>query len=163
MADSTLTRAVRHNTWANLEMLSFCARLDKEQLDWSAPGTLGSIHRTLQHIVGAESFYLRLLTGAPPPEGRLGDNLVPVDDLVRREKTNGERIERVLQAAFDPDRKLEVNKGETATAGVIVAQFIHHGSDHRAHVGTILGSHGVEPPDLDVWAYGTSIGEVSTR
>ena len=33
-------------------------------------------------------------------------------------------------------------------------QFAHHGSDHRAHVGTILGAHGLEAPELDVWAYG---------
>jgi hypothetical protein len=44
---------------------------------------------------------------------------------------------------------------------VIASQFIHHGSDHRAHIGSILGAHGVEPPDIDVWAYGRSIGEVS--
>lgn len=47
-----------------------------------------------------------------------------------------------------------------AAAAIIVAQYIHHGSDHRAHVGTILGAHGVAGPALDVWAYGRSTGEV---
>ena len=41
-----------------------------------------------------------------------------------------------------------------------VKQFAHHGSDHRAHVGTILGANGLEAPDLDVWAYGREIGAV---
>jgi len=53
----------------------------------------------------------------------------------------------------------------TATAGVVLAQLVHHGSDHRAHIGTILGAHGVEPRhwDLDVWVYGGELGTVRQR
>ncbi len=68
-------------------------------------------------------------------------------------------MEAVLADGFDPARVITRRRGDKATAGIIVSQFIHHGSDHRAHIGTILGAHGVEPPDLDVWAYGRSIGE----
>lgn len=151
---------MRHNIWANLELLAFCSKLSAEQLAWTAPGTYGSIHQTLFHVVRADSFYLRVLTGEHPPEGRLGEDLIPVADLIERERTNGERIERVLQSEFHGDRTVRQGKDETATAGIIVAQFLHHGSDHRAHIGTILGAHGVNPPDLDAWAFGSSIGEV---
>lgn len=161
MTDPTLLRAVRHNVWANLELLAFCARLETAQLAWTVPGTYGSIHATLQHVVGAENGYLFALTGELPPGGRLTSELVPLDHLVERERANGERIERVLGPDFDPDRVIVRRQGGTATARVIVAQFIHHGSDHRAHVGTILGAHGVEPPDLDVWAHGVTLGEVT--
>jgi hypothetical protein len=37
---------------------------------------------------------------------------------------------------------------------VLINQFVHHGSDHRAQIGTILGAHGLATPDLDVWTYG---------
>jgi uncharacterized damage-inducible protein DinB len=67
-------------------------------------------------------------------------------------------MEAALASGFDPGRVIQMSRG-TATAGIIAAQFIHHGSDHRAHVGTILGAHGVEPPDLDVWSYAREIGE----
>lgn len=168
MTDATLLRAVRHNVWANLEMLAFCGRLPPEQLGWTAPGTYGTIHATLHHIVGAEHGYLFALTGARPPIETDGggralttDWIAPIDELIKRERSNGERIEPVLAGDFDPQRVITRRRGDKATAGIIVAQFIHHGSDHRAHVGTILGAHGVQPPDLDVWSYGGSIGEVS--
>jgi uncharacterized damage-inducible protein DinB len=152
---------VRHNIWANLDLLAFCGRLSADQLAWTAQGTYGSIHETLQHVVRAESFYLRVLTGESPPQGGFGAGLLPVKELIEREQSNGERIERVLGSAFDADRVVARDQGETSTSGIIAAQFIHHGSDHRAHLGTILGAHGIQLPELDVWAYGVSIGEVT--
>ena len=161
MTDGNLLRAVRHNCWANGELIAFCGRLKPEQLEWTVPGSYGSIHRTLQHIIGAEHGYLFALTGGQlPPGGPLTpDRLVTLDELGDRSRSNLERMEAVLAGGSDPDRVIQRRQG-TATAGIIVAQFIHHGSDHRAHVGTILGAHGVEPPDLDVWVYGSSLGQV---
>lgn len=169
MTDATLLRAVRHNCWANAELISFCRPLSPEQLAWTVPGTYGGIHATLHHIVGAEHGYLFALTGHRPPieeerGGRSmspGDWLCPLDELDERARSNLERMEAVLGADFDAERVITRRRGDKATAGVIAAQFIHHGSDHRAHVGTIFGAHGLEPPDLDVWSYGGSIGEVS--
>lgn len=168
MTDGTLLAAVRHNCWANDQLIEFCVRLSAEHLAWTVPGTYGSIHATLHHIIGAEHGYLFRLTGHRPPieeerGGRAmspGDWLCPLDELRERAQSDLERIEAVLAGDFDPGRIVQLRSG-TATAGIIVAQFIHHGSDHRAHIGTILGAHGVEPPDLDVWSYGRSIGEVS--
>lgn len=161
MTDAALLTALRHNTWANLELIAFCERLAAEQLMWTATGTYGSIHATLQHTVGAENGYLFALTGELPPGGVLPNDLVPLADLASRERTNGERMERFLGSGFDPDRVIARRRGGTATARVIVAQYIHHGTDHRAHVGTVLGAHGIQPPDLDVWAHGRILGEVT--
>ena len=170
MTDATLLTAVRHNTWANLEVLRFCAGLTPEQLEWTVPGTYGSIHATLQHIVGGEQGYLFNLTGGQlPPAGPLPtDGLVSLDDLRSRAVTNGERLERVLGgAAFDATKHLALRRGGTATGGVLVSQYLHHGSDHRAHIGTILGAHGVAGPPgsderpYDVWEYGFARGEVT--
>ena len=37
--------------------------------------------------------------------------------------------------------------------GVRIAQSVQHGTDHRSQVCTALTSFGIEPPDIDVWAY----------
>lgn len=163
MTDGSLLRAIRHNCWANDKLIEFCASLSEEEVAWTIPGTYGGIHGTLQHIVGAEQGYLFRLTGEPPPRGLFQpDQLVPLAELRERARTNAERIERVLGSGFDPMRVVTRPQSKTrATAGVVVAQFIHHGSDHRAHIGSILGAHGKAPPDLDVWSYGSSIGEVT--
>ena len=42
--------------------------------------------------------------------------------------------------------------------GVVLLQAMHHGNDHRTHVCTILGTHGIEYGDMDVWAYGAASG-----
>ena len=162
MTDATLLRAIQHNNWANQQLLDFCANLTDEQRDWTSAGTYGSIHACLQHILGAESGYLFSLTGGElPPGGRLPETLVPIDQLGALRHSNAERIERVLAAEIEPERKITRPSGAIVPATVIVAQFIHHGSDHRAHIGSILGAHGVDGPNLDVWAFGRAIG-VST-
>lgn len=161
-------RGVRHEIWADLELLAFCGRLSAEQLAWTVPGTYGAIHDTLQHIVRAQRGYLWRLTGDKGTDDVPldSDRLLGIEELIEKERVVGERIERLLAQDFDPTRVIALYRGParqpgTATAGVLLAQFVHHGSDHRAHVGTILGAHGVEPPDLDVWAYGAAIGEVT--
>ena len=162
MTDATLLCAVQHNSWANQQLLEFCANLTEEQRDWTSPGTYGSIHACLQHILGAESGYLFSLTGGElPPGGRLPESLVPLDELRSLAQSNAERIERVVAAERDPERRITRPSGAIVPATVIVAQFIHHGSDHRAHIGSILGAHGVEGLNLDVWAFGRAVG-VST-
>ncbi len=161
MNDDALRLAVRHNCWANLELIAFCAKLPAEQLAWTVPGTFGTIRQTLQHIVAAEQGYLLGLTGEMPPRGLFTpDTSAALDELTDRERSVQQRCERLLAAPFDAARVTSRPNRPQATAGVVISQLVHHGSDHRAHVGTILGAHGEQPPDLDVWAYGRSIGEV---
>jgi len=164
MSDGTLIRAVRHNGWANDELINFCARLSPEQLALTVPGTYGSIHATLQHIVGAEEGYRYALNRDElPSRGRLASpekGLVPLDELRERARTSTERMERYLASGDDASRRIPRRNGEVYTAGVAAAQFIHHGSDHRAHIGTILGAYGVEAPEIDVWMYALAIGEL---
>ena len=44
---------------------------------------------------------------------------------------------------------------------VPLAQFSHHGSDHRSQIGTILTLNGLEAPELDVWAYAAAEGAIA--
>ena len=162
LTDATLRRAVEHNDSANQQLLEFCANLTEEQRGWTSPGTYGSIHACPQHILGGETGYLFSLPGGElPPGARLPETLVPLEQLRALAQSNAESMERVLAAATDPERKITRPSGAIVPATVIVAQFIHHGSDHRAHIGSILGAHGVEGPSLDAWAFGRAIG-VST-
>ena len=60
---TALDHVLRHNTWANGTLLEFCRDLDPARLDDKAAGTYGTIYGTLQHLVGAEQWYVQLLTG----------------------------------------------------------------------------------------------------
>ena len=38
-------------------------------------------------------------------------------------------------------------------SGVIYAQLVHHGNEHRAQAKSILGANGIEPPGVSAWGY----------
>lgn len=162
MIDGALLRSVRHNAWANAELIAFCRGLAPEQLAWRAAGTYGTLHDVLQHIVDCEHGHVQALTGEVPEGGHMGDEpLVPLGALAERARWNAERMERAL--ALDAERSVTDHRGRAVPAGIVIAVHIHHGNEHRAHAGTILGSHGVELPRLDPWEYGKTIGEVPAR
>ncbi len=163
MNDAVL-HSTRHEVWADLELLRFCSALTPEQLAWTVPGTYGAIQNTLQHLVRAQRGYLFRLGADEEPTDlpRDTERLVPIRELVPQEERIGARLEAFLAKPFDPRRVVPTSDG-TALTGIVLAQLIHHGSDHRAHIGTILGAHGVTPPELDVWHYGIAVGEVTVR
>src|SRR4051812_12084581 len=64
---SVLVALFRHNAWASLKLLDFCASLSDEQLDSTAVGTYGSIRDTLVHLTYAEVSYVLRVNGKTPP------------------------------------------------------------------------------------------------
>ena len=59
MTGSMLDDAFAHHIWATERLIDTCEALDPQQLDAGAPGTYGSIHRTLHHLVESDRWYLR--------------------------------------------------------------------------------------------------------
>ena len=45
-------------------------------------------------------------------------------------------------------------------AGIRLAQAVHHGTDHRSQICTGLTTLGIEPPEIDVWAFAWSQGRL---
>jgi uncharacterized damage-inducible protein DinB len=156
MATGALDHVLRHNAWANKTLLEFCAGLEKEALDLSSAGTYGSLYGTLQHIVGAEQYYIRLLAdeviGIPvrKTERRTLDDLISLAAL-----TGARAIE--IAASDDAARVIAPGPDET-TVGIVLAQLVHHGNEHRSHATTILGSHDLLPPKIGAWTYGIANG-----
>ena len=149
---------MRHNAWATLSLLEFCRSLGPEALELSAIGTYGTLYGTLQHLVGGEQWYISLLTGewlGGRPVRR--DDRRSLDDLVAVATAVGQRG-IALAAVEDEPRRVDLGGGEWATAGVIFAQLVHHGNEHRTQATTILGANGIGPPSLGGWAYGVATG-----
>jgi uncharacterized damage-inducible protein DinB len=157
-----MLRQLRHDVWATEKLLERCRALSQEQLELTVPGTYGSIRRTLMHIVGASERYLtRFMTIPAPLMNEDGDSGTTLDEIAAHLPHIKDGVEKLFAGQeFDPDRVIRDPRRRPTdpplfiTAWVLVTQFAHHGSDHRAHIGTILGAHGLETPELDVWAYG---------
>ena len=156
---SALDHVLRHNTWANGTLLDFCRSLDPARLDDAAPGTYGSLYGTLQHLVGAEQWYVQLLTGELVGARIRRTRRHTLDELAAIASAIGAR-ELVVAASDDPDRQIVMDEGQgpRTTVGVILAQLVHHGNEHRTQVTTILGSNGIEPPPVSAWGYGRAMG-----
>jgi uncharacterized damage-inducible protein DinB len=151
---AALEHVLRHNVWANRALLEHCAALGPGALDLEAAGTYGTLYGALQHIVGAELFYISLLTGdwlAKPVRKTERRTLA---DLIAISATTGSRAIDIAANA-DPDRVIgDRGSDDWTTAGIVLAQLVHHGNEHRAHATTILGSNGQLTPKLGAWTYG---------
>jgi uncharacterized damage-inducible protein DinB len=166
MTGSALTDAFAAHSWATLRLLDVCDGLTAEQLASSVPGTYGSILDTLRHIVGADASYLALLSGDAVP--RFSDEEEAALDLAAlRDATN--RHANVWPTILGPDldpaalvvRHRDDGSTSSAPRGIRIAQALQHGTDHRSQVCTALTNLGVQPPDIDVWAYGQAHGLLS--
>ncbi|MDO8670539.1 MAG: DinB family protein [Dehalococcoidia bacterium] len=162
--DNALVDLFRHNLWANLTLLDACAGLSEQQLDAAAPGTYGRIRDTLVHIIVGEEIYLTMFTGQKPENPlRARDGFPGFDQLRYHADCSGEAL-LLIAPQIDPDRSLQISRRGVPTvilAGILVIQAINHGTEHRAHVVSILSQLGVAPPALDGWRYGETIGAVN--
>lgn len=154
---SPIEHVLRHNTWANVTLLEFCRDLEPARLEAHATGTYGTLYGTLQHVVGAEQWYVQLITGEVLGPGRIRrDERRPLDDLVATARAVGDR-ELVIASTEDMKRSIDMNEGRHSTVGVVLAQLVHHGNEHRTQATTILGANGIEPPPLSGWGYGRAM------
>jgi uncharacterized damage-inducible protein DinB len=163
---SPLVDPLAHNSWATRQLIGFCRdTLSPEQLQATTEGTYGTILATLQHVVGAEGRYRLRLAGRGPDWPAKPED---TPDLDRLERMNDEMAgwwQELAATEFDPDRRIDVTNpafGDPfeVTAGMLVAQSINHGNEHRAQVFTILTTIGIEPPELDGWAWGEATGRL---
>lgn len=133
-AEPLLARFLGHHLWATGRLLAWSVRAPDEQSQLTAPGTFGGLEATLQHLVFADHQYLGWLEC---PD---------------------------WQTYLATDRDFERRVGDESgwsPAWAIPVQAIHHGNDHRTHIGTVALANGLESPDLDVWAYCEAVGAFS--
>ena len=161
MSTPPMLRQMRHDVWATEMLLERCRSLTNEQLQLATPGTYGTIQKTFAHIVRADEGYLNTYGLIPQPFLDVTDE-TPLDETASRLARVRDAVEQLFRSteyAFDrrihdERRKLDLD------LWVPLAQFSHHGSDHRSQICTILTLQGLDAPNLDVWAYATAKGAI---
>lgn len=159
MTTSLLDDAMAHHIWATETLIDTCRELPLESLTSPAPGTYGSILDTLRHLAASDCFYLTFFRDGPP---RIEDGAeADLEELRSVITANGRDWRALLVRGLDGEADTaERGEGWTfhAPTGFRLAQVIHHGTDHRSQICTALSSLGVEPPEIDLWAYGEATG-----
>ena len=163
MTGSLLDDAFAHHVWATMRLIDACLPLSPDQLGSGVPGTYGSILETMRHLVGGDSDYLSIMTGDRA-------QLVDADEMdlpaLRVAMENKAVLwSGLLARDLDPDamvHELDEDDGyeRDATVGVLLAQALHHGTDHRSQICTALTALGVDPPGIDVWNFGVQAGRM---
>ncbi len=155
---SLLADAFVHHTWATERLIDVCAELTREQLETSAPGTRGSIIATFQHMAEGETFFLSVVSGEPIAAVAENASLGELRSILT---IYGATWMELLARGIDGETDV-VEHGDGwdfhAPLGFRLAQVIHHGSDHRSQICTVLSILGVTPPEIDLWAFGEATG-----
>jgi len=148
-----------HHIWATERVLDACAALRPEQLRTPVPGTYGPIIATLHHLIGTDAWYLTFFGDHPNTIDE--DSRLTLDELRAINATNGAAWMALLDGDLDGEQDI-VEDGDGwrfhSPLGFRLAQAVLHGTDHRSQICTGLTSLGVDPPDIDLWAYGEATG-----
>ncbi len=159
MTASLLDDAMAHHVWATEVLIDTCKGLTHEQLKTPAPGTYGSIRDTFRHLVSTDCWYLTFFGDVP--QRIVEDSEATLDDLRSAITDNGRDWMELLGSGLDGETD-NVEHGDGwrfhAPIGFRLAQVVQHGTDHRSEICTALTSAGVEPPPIDLWAYGEATG-----
>lgn len=162
MNGALLRDAFGHHAWATLQILDACAALDEFQLASEVPGTYGSVLETLRHLVGADRSYLFVLTGGHVTEIDESDMDLPA--LRAAAEACGPGWAWLLEQDLDSETEIVRHRDDgtdsSAPLGIRLAQALHHGTDHRSQICTALSVLGIEPPDIDAWAFAWKDGRL---
>lgn len=163
MNGSLLQDAFGHHVWATVRLIDACLELDGAQLESPVPGIYGSILDTLRHTVGADASYLSVVSGGAVEEIEEAGMELPA--LRAAMAAMGPGWATCLAGDLDPDaivvRHRDDGTDSSAPLTIRLAQALHHGTDHRSQVCTALTGLGIEPPEIDAWAYADQDGRLS--
>lgn len=162
--NEVLLDAFRHNSWATQQLIAACRGLSQEQLTAFATAGFGDILATFNHIILSDAGYLRRLSGLAPAWLLDRQASADLDQLEAWVEETARNWEQFLAGPIDAERLILLDEGTyEAHAGVLIAQALHHGNAHREQICAILTGLGVEPPDIQGWAYGEAVGRGRAR
>ena len=162
MSRSVLEDAFGHHVWATLRLVDTCLPLSSEQLGTAVLGTYGSILETVRHLVGADASYLFTMTGGRT--SLIDEDRMDLPELRAAMEGHGAAWSQLVAQDLDPDaitvRRRDDGSETHAPMGIRLAQALHHGTDHRSQICTVLTTLGVEPPGIDLWDFADQAGRV---
>ena len=160
--DPTLHRLLRHMAWANAQLVARLQEQPADALALTAPGNEWSAGRILAHLLNAAQGYATRMEGVTRPPNveppasteelaDLGARLAATDASLRAQATEPD----VLVSHPDPARGQDLRS-------TILAQAIHHATEHRAQIAGALATNGNDAIDLnaiDLWEYADGEGQ----
>ena len=159
MGNDLLANNFRHHRWSNQILIEFLSDLTDEQLALTVPGVYGSSIDTIRHLISSDADYARIIPDTPdvpqiPQDGPFGG----WDELRAVANAADTALISYVNGLTDDMFFIDVDDGVefTLARSILLAQIIHHATEHRSQIRTTLSTHGIEPPEISLWAWRTS-------
>ena len=157
MADVTLLRLLAHMGWANQQMFATLRSLPDTALAVSAWNPEWRVGVIANHIVVASGRLISRITGEDAP----AEHLAPTSgvELGVLAELAAQRDHRLLELAGVPDGPrtfLRYGEAVQFQASTILAQAIHHATEHRAQIADVLAVNHQDVMNLDamdLWSF----------
>jgi len=146
-----------NNAWANHRIHRACALLDDADLKAGRSGFFGSIHRTLNHILIVDWYYLDALElgGRGPALYSDPEPFEHLTGLTAAQRESDRRLlaysEGLTDMTLGATVELVRDGGESHSERVpsVLAHLFQHQIHHRGQVHAMLSGTRVPPPQLD--------------
>lgn len=138
---------LKHNRWANRQMLDACAKLTHDQLHQPFEMGLGSLHATLAHIAAAQRSWATMLAGGPRQSRIEQGGPYTIDQLrTLLDDTAQELADALAAHPLDAIATTERDGKRYAFArGGVLTHVTTHSMHHRAQALNMLRHLGVDP------------------
>jgi uncharacterized damage-inducible protein DinB len=148
MTDPNTDRLLRHMAWANQALVARLTEQGDAALTLAAPNNEWSAGRILQHLVNAANNYANRLEGVERDPGVEGAAVSA--DLPALAERLAAIDARVRAAAAQPEGMAKFsNRDDAYPRSTVIAQAIHHATEHRAQIAGALATNGNAAIDLD--------------
>ena len=163
MSDPALVTLFKHMSWANHSVFTALSELPEEALSLSAWDPEWKVGGIASHIVMAQPRLLgRLKKQDPPADIEFPMTSQGMKDLAAQSLKNDADF---LAWIDQPEEMLTFTRfGNTVSFlnTTVVAQIVHHATEHRAQAVAALELRGfgsINLDNFDVWSYQIKVGE----
>ncbi|MBC7462645.1 MAG: hypothetical protein H7227_00075 [Actinobacteria bacterium] len=153
----TLDTLFRHMAWANANLLTTLQGRPKVSYHLSLPHDDWTVVAITEHLVRAAGGYAGALDGVPADdETNVPSATGDFTEMIARCAAFDERLR--VASTFPEGRVTRIRDGVQVSRArsTVLAQSIHHATEHRAQIASILSLHqlpGIDLDELDLWAY----------
>lgn len=156
-----LQQLAAYNVWANQLLLELIYKLPEEQLQKELPSSFPSIHRTLLHMLDAESIWwqrMRLQENTIAPSASFNGSTIELGQQLQQQNRLWESwVLAATPAALDHVFLYYNSKREHFKQPIyqMITHVLNHGTYHRGQLVTMLRQLGVTKipqTDFGYWA-----------
>jgi uncharacterized damage-inducible protein DinB len=157
MSDATLSRLFRHMAWANNQLFTQLTTLPESALSYSAWNPEWTVSKIANHIVIAQGRFLtRLQKIEPLPESEFDATTEGMRALVQKSAENDAKLQEFLDLPDEMLTFIRYGKSVSFLTSSVLAQVIHHATEHRAQIADILAVNKMDVINLDaldLWSF----------